>query len=34
VGRARLLELLDKTPVSEDLRRRIRADIAADFGSR
>jgi hypothetical protein len=34
VGRARLLELLDKTPVSEGVRRRIRADIAADFGSR
>jgi hypothetical protein len=33
VSRERLLELLDKTPVSEAMRRRIRADIADDFGS-
>ncbi len=31
VERERLLALVDKTPVSEDVRTRIRADIAADF---
>jgi hypothetical protein len=31
VDAARLLVLLDKTRVHEDVRRRIRADIAADF---
>ncbi len=31
VGRKQLLALVDKTPVSEDVRKRIRADIAADF---
>ena len=31
VDRERLLTLVDKTPVSEDVRARIRADIAADF---
>lgn len=31
VDRKRLLALVDKTPVSEDARARIRADIAADF---
>jgi hypothetical protein len=31
VQRKRLLALLEVTPVSEDLRERIRADIAHDF---
>jgi hypothetical protein len=31
VDRERLLALLEKTPVSDDVRTRIRADIAADF---
>jgi hypothetical protein len=31
VDRARLLALVDKTPVGEDVRTRIRVDIAADF---
>lgn len=31
VSRERLLLLVDKTPVTEDVRERIRADIAADF---
>lgn len=31
VDREQLLALVDKTPVSEDIRKRIRADIAADF---
>lgn len=33
VSRDRLLELLDRTPVAEDVRGRIRADIARDFES-
>ncbi|MGC1387791.1 MAG: DUF6036 family nucleotidyltransferase [Steroidobacteraceae bacterium] len=32
VSRDRLLELLDKTPVSKEVRGRIRAHIARDFG--
>jgi hypothetical protein len=32
VGRDRLLELLDRTPVSDDVRARVRSDIARDFG--
>jgi uncharacterized nucleotidyltransferase DUF6036 len=31
VDRERLLALVDKTPVSEEVRERIRAYIAADF---
>lgn len=31
VDRERLLALVDKTPISEDVRKRIRAYIAADF---
>jgi hypothetical protein len=31
--RERLLALLNKTPVEEDVRQRIREDIARDFGS-
>ena len=31
VDRERLLALVDKTPVGEDVRARIRADIATDF---
>jgi hypothetical protein len=31
--RERLLTLLNKTPVEEDVRQRIREDIARDFGS-
>ena len=34
VTRERLLELLDKTHVSEAVRRRIQSDIASDFHSR
>lgn len=33
VSRDRLLALLDQTPVAAELRERIRADIASDFGS-
>jgi hypothetical protein len=33
VDRRRLLELVDKTPVSDDVRKRMRTDIAADFAS-
>jgi hypothetical protein len=33
VDRHRLLALVDKTPVSDDIRKRMRADIAADFAS-
>lgn len=32
--RDRLLALVDKTPVEDEVRRRLRADIARDFGSR
>ena len=32
VVRDRLLELVDKTPVSEEVRERMRNDIARDFG--
>ncbi len=31
VDREQLLELLDKTPVSAEVRKRIGADIARDF---
>ena len=31
VDRERLLALVDKTPISEDMRKRIRADVMADF---
>jgi len=34
VDRERLLALVDKTPVGEEMRARIRADIAADFTRR
>lgn len=33
VSRDRLLALLDQTPVTTDVRERIRADIASDFSS-
>jgi hypothetical protein len=33
VSRDRLLALLDQTPVTAEMRERIRADIASDFGS-
>jgi hypothetical protein len=33
LGRERLLALLEKTPVSEAVRQRIRVDIASDFRS-
>jgi hypothetical protein len=33
VSRDRLLALLDQTPVAAEVRERIRADIASDFGS-
>ena len=33
VSRDRLLVLLDQTPVAAEVRERIRADIASDFGS-
>jgi hypothetical protein len=33
VSRDRLLALLDQTPIAAEIRERIRADIASDFGS-
>ena len=33
VSRDRLLAFLDQTPVAAEVRQRIRADIASDFGS-
>lgn len=33
-SRDRLLALLDQTPVTAEVRERIRADIASDFGFR